>query len=545
MGPSSPFQPMPMQAYDETALRDMPMQRDALPAPQMAPTETPDEGLAWNEKLKRLLMLGLAVGPVGKVVGSKLGRGALAATAGAAFAPDVASAAGVGETPPAPQSGAPATASGDAVLDALQSTLRQKQQMLDKEFAGTSGTGKKGQGPATKGMQQEIDGLIRKIGDRQNQIRNESLNETPAQKSMRESKEADRRDAEIKRADERGQKNRSTAMTFGAGGAAAGVGLSALAALLTRGRSSKFNKVAGDVGAASALAKDSRFSEVGLADDVAAGVDDAYSLRGQKSPFGVRPEEFAGISSREGLIDAATPPGQGGPFQFAGKKEARAVADEVLASRQPGTGGDLGKNFENPISLGKGELALPAAGLADFAGAQALAYGTDKEADKQAYENMSYAGLGLAAGGKFGRAISKPFTPLAAKVDASAAAKVDSARNKLMRETIQARKPAPAGGGSGGPGGGQPLPNGRGSGATPQALQQAKAATRMARSNLIGNPAHKGMSAAIAAVKGRGARPTADTVMRELKKNYPAGRVDGVKINRQEIGRWLSTHGHI
>lgn len=80
---------------------------------------------------------------------------------------------------------------------------------------------------------------------------------------------------------------------------------------------------------------------------------------------------------------------------------------------------------------------------------------------------------------------------------------------------------------------------------TVQNAHAAKAGYAEARSRLTSNGDHPSMLKAIGSVLDRDAMPTSHTVMQELRKGHPDGKIDGVKLNRSEVGRWLKTHGFL
>jgi hypothetical protein len=89
------------------------------------------------------------------------------------------------------------------------------------------------------------------------------------------------------------------------------------------------------------------------------------------------------------------------------------------------------------------------------------------------------------------------------------------------------------------------LPPGQGGGLPVSELQQRAKQANAQRAAFHSDPANQNMTNAIAAVQGRGARITADTVMRELRTAIGGNKVDGVPINRRQIGKWLKRHGYL
>lgn len=516
----SPFEMVAPEAMSETAL-------DPYAAPPMENVvgwEQPQapEGRGWSDKLQNALMLALSVSPIGRMASSRGGRLALGAGAGAAAGTAMSGA-------------AEAASSGDSVLDALQSQLQIKQGQYEQEYQGTSGTRVKGLGPATQRLGKEIENLTSQIKARQEEIRQQSLIETPAQKLERERMEAEISGERQQRADKRAESNRTRFWQGAGAGAIGGAGLSVLGGALTRGRINRFSKVAEDL---KALTPKTGELSPGAADGIAAKVDEANALRGMKKSFG---EDYTA------------------PFIGTDKKAIKANTKSRKVK-----GPDLGEEFEKPYSFGKSELAMPALGAADYGIMTGMAEMQDTPEDAQAYHDMANLGLGFAVGSKGARVATKPFTTGstissvgkkgATKAMAPDTGSVNTARNQLQRELAGGKmpqasaSPAPAQAPTGGQGGGsQPvrLPPGKGGGLSIDQLQQRAKASAPARSAFHSDPANQNMMAAINAVKGRGARVTTDTVMRELKTVLGGNKVDGVPINRKQVGRWLSRHGHL
>lgn len=520
----SPFETLPRQAMDPNALDQFsqpPVSNVVDWGPQMSPAA--NEGRSWSDKLKEALMLAFTAAPIGRMMGSKLGRLAIGAGAGAGVG------AGMSSDAQAAQQ------SGDAVLDALQSQLAIKQQQYQEEYQGKSGTKVKGDGPATTRIQNDINKLLGQISNRQNELRNQSLIETPQQKLDRENAERAADADKQSRADARAESNRGRFWEGAGAGAAAGGAMSLLGGALTRGRFNRFQQVADDLAALTRGARKETFAGKGSADEVAGLVDEANSLRGQPKSFGENPSRFGGTYSENGVRNIVDDGAAPGPFRSA-SPEAKAAGKAVAKSREA-SGPDLGENFETPYSFA-GEWALPAIGATDYAIMKGIGATKDNPEDKQAYEDYANFGLGLGLGAKGARAISKPFTTLAAR--GAKTAPVNAAKNKLQREISEAAKSGPAAGPA------QPvrLPPGKGGGLPVSELQKRAREANAQRSVFHSDSANKNMLTAIESVQGRGARVTADTVMRELRGAHGA-KVDGVPINRRQIGLWLRKHGYL
>lgn len=149
------FETLPPQATDPNAL-DQFSQPPAGNVVDWAPPAAP-EGRSWSDKMKEALMLAATVRPIGKMMGSKLGRLALGAGA----------CAGAGATALLSSDAQAADGgSGDPMLDALQGKLQFKQQPYNDEFHGTAGSRWKGEGPNTRRIQDEINDLLKQIESR-------------------------------------------------------------------------------------------------------------------------------------------------------------------------------------------------------------------------------------------------------------------------------------------------------------------------------------------------------------------------------------------
>lgn len=535
---TTPFEMVSPDAMDPNALNGVsqPTLQNTVDwgAPQQSPAA--GEGRSWSDKIKEALMLAATVAPIGKMMGSRMGRLALGAGAGAgatAIMTDPAQAAEAG--------------TGDAVLDALNTQLKLKQGMYQSEFNGTGGSKKKGDGPKAQGIQLEINNLLGQIQARQNELRNQSLIETPAQKLEREKEanelERQKLDAAKKRADD----NRGRFLEGAGAGAAAGGAMSLAAGALTRGRFNRFQQVADDLNALTKGARKETFAGKGTADEVAGLVDEANTLRGQPKTFGENPSKFGNTYSDEGVRNIVDDGANLGPFRSA-SSEAKATGKAVTESRKA-SGPDMGENFDKPYSFGAGEWAVPAIGAADYAIMEGVAANQDKPEDAQAYHDYANFGLGFGLGAKGARAATKPFTKLMAQ--GAKTAPINTAKNKLQRELSEAaggpatKAAAPAAGSPGtGPAGGVKAPPGQGGGLPVAELQKRAAAANAQRAAFHADPGNKSMADAIGAVQSRGARVTADTVMRELRGKH-GSKVDGVPINRRQIGRWLSRHGYL
>ena len=534
----TPFEMVSPDAMDPNALNGIsqPSLQNTVDwgAPQQSPAA--GEGRSWSDKIKEALMLAATVTPIGKMMGSRMGRLALGAGAGAgatALMADPAQAAEAG--------------SGDAVLDALNSQLKMKQDQYQAEFNGTGGSRRKGDGPQTQGIQREINGLLGQIQARQNELRNQSLIETPGQKAERERQAAELEREKLDAAKKRADDNRGRFLEGAGAGAAAGGALSLAGGLLTRGRFNRFQQVADDLNALTKNARKETYAGKGTADEVAGLVDEANTLRGQPKTFGENPSRFGSTYSDDGVRKVVDDGADLGPFRSV-SPEAKATGKAVMESRKA-SGPDLGENFDKPYSFGASEWAVPAIGAADYGIMEGIAANQDKPEDAQAYHDYANFGLGFGLGAKGTRAATKPFTKLAAQ--GARTAPVNAAKNKLQRElsetaTAPAAKPSsPAGGAPGtGPAGGVKAPPGQGGGLPVAELQKRAAAANAQRAAFHADPGNKNMMDAIGGVQARGARVTADTVMRELRGKH-GSKVDGVPINRRQIGRWLSRHGYL
>lgn len=359
------------------------------------------------------------------------------------------------------------------------------------------------------------------------------------------------KDKKQKAANERAEANR-TRLLEGAGvGSAAGLALTGAGSILTRGRFNRFQQVADDLKALTQSARKGTFGNRGTADEVAGLVDEADSLRGQPKTFGSNPAEFGVARSPEGVENIVDGGAVKGPFGRAPSQEAKATGREVMSSREA-SGPDLGENFEKPYSFA-GEWGVPALGAADFVTMKGMGAMQDAPEDKQAYDDYANFGLGLGLGAKGSRFISKPFSTLAAR--GAKTAPVNAAKTKFQRELAEdfnrpaasatPKTPGPSGSPSGN--GPQPVrkPPGQGGGLSITALRQRAQQAAQSRAAFHSNGANPNMTKAIAAVQARGARVTADTVMRELKGSLGGSKVDGVSINRRQIGKWLKTHGYL
>jgi hypothetical protein len=388
------------------------------PAPAPAPAEDPGwfGGESASSQLQKAAMIALGLGAAGPVMKgiSKLSSpfskvaagGALGAGAGALMMPEEAAA-------------DPAAASDPDVMmfQQLQGDLQSTREKLDQQTNGvkdpTSGKWvvRPGKGP-------DYDDLKAREGSLDAQ-----LQEISARISSKSQFQQDEAKAQ-RLADHQSETN---AWRFGGlgAGAAGGATLSGLAAILSRGRAGKFSNVAGKIGETMKTVPEGEMVAGTKAGDELMGlVDEAHTLRGQAAPFSKIDE-----APKSGMLSKAEP-------RF--KPET---------SKSQG----MGDTFEKPMTFGAAEWALPGAGLADFAGMQAMKLTTDDEDQQKLYDDAGQAGLGFAAGSKLGRLLTKQATPWAAasQLKGGEAAAVKTARSRAVRDTQNAgpnfQSKAPAG----------------------------------------------------------------------------------------------------
>jgi hypothetical protein len=375
-------------------------------------------GESAGSQLKKAAMLALGLGAAGPVMKgmSKLSPfskvaagGALGAGASALMSPDEAAADPAAATDPD-------TMMYQQVTQELQNTRTK----LDEQTNGVKDPANPKKWVVRPGKGPDYDDLKARES-----ALSQQLEEISARISSKSQFQQDEAHAQ-RLADEQSTTN---AFRFGGAGlgAAAGAGLSGLAALMTRGRAGKFANVASKIDETmKGVPEGDIVAGTKAGDELTGLVDEAHTLRGQTPPFSKIDEP-----AKKGWFGKEQP----APFAPAASK-----------------GEGMGDTFEKPMSFGGTEWALPAAGGVDFAAMQGLKATTDDPTQQKLYDDAGQAGLGFAVGSKLGRLLSKAATPHVAlrekkgwfgkaepaPLTGGEAATVKAARTRLVRDTQQA-----------------------------------------------------------------------------------------------------------